>query len=375
MLPQNSPQNDSKLLLAVAGVVVAGAVAVALVAGLTVEGDRESASVADERQMSRQSDAGARTIARKPVQPQIELASLESGTVESDLATVIEPEPPAFEIDPDVDPWREGSRAYHERDYVRAAAYFGADAEARPDRAYTHYMLGLASWKSGDLDRALEAMERSVSINDGSIRSFINLSRIRNARGEHEDARAAAEQALAIDPENTTALYQLARSEYNLGKIDEATTTLEACIGLDQAAAEAHNLLGLVRLQRGENADALVSFETAAELKPDVAYIQNNLGMAFEQSGRLEDAAIALRRAIEIDAGHQAASVSLARIEQRLPIETGEPTTAIELADAGQAPTVVAAVEGTAPPAIDEPNEERNSIDAGDRESGGGSSD
>ena len=52
MPPKNSPQNDSKLLLAVAGVVVAGAVAVALVAGLTVEGDRESTSVTEKRQAS-----------------------------------------------------------------------------------------------------------------------------------------------------------------------------------------------------------------------------------------------------------------------------------------------------------------------------------
>jgi tetratricopeptide (TPR) repeat protein len=258
---------------------------------------------------------------------------LESSPVEPGT---VEPEPQAFEIDPEVDAWREGNRAYHERDYVRAAAYFAADAEARPDRAYTHYMLGLASWKSGNLDAALEAMERSVGINAGSIRSYINLSRIHNARGEPEKARAAAELALAIDPENATALYQLGRSQYNLGRIDEAAETLALCIGFDQAAAEAHNLLGLVRLQGDENAEALVSFEAAAALKPDVAYIQNNLGLALEQSGRLDEAAIALRRAIEIDANHQAATVSLARIEQRLPTETPDEASTIELADAGQ---------------------------------------
>jgi len=373
MPPKNNPQSDTKLLLAVAGVVVAGAIGVAIVAGLTVEGDRESTSVAEKRQVSQTS---TRTIAqREQVQPNIKLASFESRPIETDLAPVLEAEPPAFEIAPDADTWREGSRAYHERDYVRAAAYFGADAEARPDRAYTHYMLGLALWKSGELDRALEAMERSVTINDGSIRSFINLSRIQNARGEHEGARSAAERALTIDPENATALYQLARSQYNLGRIDEAAATLASCIGFDQAAAEAHNLRGLVRLQSGDDSEALVSFETAAALKPDVAYIQNNLGMALEQNGHLEEAAIALRRAIEIDAHHQAATVSLARIEQRLPAETGDDASAIELADAGQSETVVTVAEGPMSPKANEPSEEPESTDEGDLQSGGESSD
>ena len=334
MPPQTQPQSDTKLLLAVAGVVVAGAVGVALVAGLTVEGDQATTSAVEQRQAS---PTISRTVVqRRPIQPRIELASLESMPVGPELAPAIEPDPPAFEIDPDADPWREGNRAFHERDYVRAAAYFGIDAEARPDRAYTHYMLGLALWKSDDLDGALEAMERSAEINDASIRTFINLSRIHNAREEHEGAQSAAERALVIDAENATALYQLARSQYNLGRIDEATATLESCIGFDQAAAEAHNLLGLVRLQSGEDFDALAAFEAAAILKPDVAYIQNNLGLALERSGRFEEAATALRRAVEIDANHQAATVSLARIEQRLPVETGDEGSVVELAEAGQ---------------------------------------
>jgi len=334
MTPQSKPKSDTKLLLAVAGVVVAGAIGVALVAGLTVESDRAATSAVERKQAK---SVSPRTTARRePFQPKIELASLESAPAVSEIAPAIEPVPPAFEIDPEADPWREGNRAYHESDYGHAAAYFRADADARPDRAYTRYMLGLALWKSGELDEALQAMERSVEINDASIRTFVNLSRIQNARGEFEGARSAAERALALDGESATALYLLARSQYNLGRIDEAIATLEACIGFDQAAAEAHNLLGLVGLQKGEGPAALAAFETAAALKPDVAYIQNNLGLALEKSGRLEDAAIALRRAVEIDATHQAATVSLARIEQRLPVGVGGESSAVELAEAGQ---------------------------------------
>jgi tetratricopeptide (TPR) repeat protein len=347
MAPKKNPHSDTKLLLAVAGVVVAGAVGVALVAGLTVQRDPSASRAVKDRQAS---PAIGRTIAESErEQPTVQAALLDSTRLDVPPAPAIELVPVAFEIAPDVDPWREGSRAYHQRDYARAAAYFRADAEARPDRAYTHYMLGLALWKSGELDGAFDAMERSATVNDQSIRTFINLSRIQNARGEYEGAQSAAERALGIDAENPTALYQLARSQYNLGRVDEATATLESAIDLDQAAAEAHNLLGLVRLRTGDETDALRSFEVAAALKPEVAYIQNNLGLAFEQSGRFDDAAIALRRAIEIDGNHQAAAVSLARIESRLPLETSEEVAAVELAEARSSDPPVTEVVG--PPA------------------------
>jgi tetratricopeptide (TPR) repeat protein len=380
MPPKNSPQNDSKLLLAVAGMVVAGAVGVALVAGLTVQPDQAPPETAKDRVTS---PAKKRTIAERDwAQPSVSLEStskpvpaMETRPLDEDVARTVESITEAFVIDPEADPWSEGSRAYHERDYVRAAAYFRADAEARPDRAYTHYMLGLALWKSGELDGALEAMERSAAVNDQSIKTFINLARIHNARGEFDGARVASERALTIDGENPTALYQLARSQYNLGRADEAIATLESCIELDQAAAEAHNLLGLVHLQRGDDSGALRSFETAAALKPEVAYIQNNLGLALEQSGRLEEAVMALRRAVEIDENHQAATVSLARIEARLPLETVDGAPAVELAEARPGEAVMPEVDGPQPAPVDESNEETSSAGKDDSQTGGESSD
>jgi len=346
--------------------VVAGAVGVALVAGLTVQPDQAPSQAVKERVAS---PIKERTIAEPVSLESIARPSpaLESTPLDADVARAFEPVPAAFVIDPEADSWREGSRAYHERDYARAAAYFRADAEARPDRAYTQYMLGLALWKSGELDGALEAMERSATVNDQSIKTFINLARIHHARGEYEGARSAAERALTIDAENSTALYQLARSQYNLGRADEAIATLESCIELDQAAAEAHNLLGLVRLQKGDDSEALRSFETAAALTPEVAYIQNNLGLALEQSGRLDEAVMALRRAIEIDENHRAATVSLARIEARLPLETVDEAAAVELAEARP--------DGPQPAPVDESNEETGSTGKDDSQTGGESSD
>jgi hypothetical protein len=258
MAPQNSPRTDTKLLLSVAGVVVAGAIGIALVAGLAVR--REASPV--ERAAPRAARAST------PLTPRVAAPAGAPTIDEVAFATPADTAAPAeipagdggsgaIEIDPQADPWREGNRAYHTHEYALAAAYFEADAVARPERAYTAYMLALARWKAADLDGAVEAMERSAALNARSVRTFVNLSRIHNARGDYESARQAAEQALTIQPDHAVAQYQLGRSLYNLGRVEEAVEALETCLTLDPAEADAHNLLGLIRLQRGDDVQAL----------------------------------------------------------------------------------------------------------------------
>jgi len=347
MPPKNHGPSDAKLLLAVAAVVVAGAVGIALVAGLTAqrEATESERSVRSETLRRPARSVAAASPAETTAEPAV-VEKIAGLTIEDDLSAptvnatgAVAPSATLIEIDPDADFWREGNRAFHRRAYDEAVAWFLADTEVRPERAYTHYMLGLAAWKAGQLDAAVEAMERSAGLNDRSIRTFINLSRIRNDRGEFDGAFEAAERALLLDGENTTSLFQKARSLYNLGRFEEAVICLESCILLDADAGQAHNLLGLIRLRGGDEVAALASFETAAELEPEVAYVLNNLGLALEQSGRLVEAAVAFRRAVEVDSGHEAADLSLARVEALIPAGLRTETSPVELAEATGAKT------------------------------------
>ncbi len=344
MTPRSENRSDTKLLLLVAAAVATGAIGIALVAGLTVQRDSaDTAKTPPAPERAPIERPAARTIVETTAQP-ASLVELADSTIPGERAAPVQAEsetdtPPEFEIDLDADPWREGNRAYHNRQYAEALAYLRADAAARPERAYTHYMLGLALWKSGELDQAVAAMQRSAEINDASIRTFVNLSRIQNARGEYGEALAAAERALLLDADSATAVYQKARSLYNLGRIEEARAELASCIELDHDAAQAHNLLGLIRLQQGDDTEALAAFEIAARLEPAVSYIHNNLGLALERSGRLSEAVAAFRRAVEIDPEHEAAALSLARVESLVPAETaaGEE---LELATSASEPSV-----------------------------------
>lgn len=305
-LYQDEGKSHARLLLAVAGLVVAGAALVALLAGS-------------------RTDQGAGQASRSD--PVAEPASYDKSpqAIEPTIPATATPAEPGFQVDPAEDFVARAQELYQARDYDGAAAYLTVEIGARPQRAWTHYMLGLALWKSGRLDEAASVMQESAKLDPGSIKTWLNLSRIQNDRGEPAAALEAAGSVLAIDPQAPSALYLQGRSLRNLGRIDEACASLAKCIELDPDHGHARNLLGLTLLEQGRAAEAVPLLERAASLAPEVAYIQNNLGMALELVGRGPEAVAAYRRAVEIEAEGKAAT-NLARLEPTLghPVEPPE---------------------------------------------------
>jgi Flp pilus assembly protein TadD len=337
-------RGDGKLLAIVAGCVVAGAAAIALLAGLASSGEVEQAAPAVAQSPRRAAPVAevvpAVRVTEAPA-PMVETASIvEIAEPETSAATV---EPATVEIDPGADFIAEGTSAWHKSEFERAAAYFGAEVAQRPERSWTQYMLGLSLWKSGDAAAAEPAMQRALELNPSSVKAAVNLARIRNDLGSFESALAAADAAVVADGSAAQAQFLRARSLYNLGRIDEAVEAVEASLALDDTNGHAHNLLGLIRLEADDETRALGSLELAAELSPEAPYVHNNLGMALERSGRMAEAVVAYRAAVELDTEHPRATLNLARVEPLAPARedsTGE-------SDA------LLAEDGTEPPIVD----------------------
>jgi tetratricopeptide (TPR) repeat protein len=334
MTPQNTHKDDWKLLLAIGGFVIVGAAAIAVVAGLGAD---------EEARKSRQSTAPSARVVEPSgrtatVQATAQPASLEKiggSTVGPEVLSAIENEDlpaaeEAYPVDLEADLAAVGAAAFACGEYEKAAAYWKADAERRPERAYSHYMLGLAQWKAGRLDEAAESLRVSGELNPKSIRTFVNLSRVLNARGEYDAALEAAEAARKIDPEHPQALYLQARSLYNLQRQDDAVVALEQALAFDSEYGHAYNLLGLIRIQQGRAAEAVDSLRLAATHEPGVAFVHANLGRALELNGSTVEAADAFRAALALDAEQATAIVGLARVESAVPEEqpASEPTEA-----------------------------------------------
>jgi tetratricopeptide (TPR) repeat protein len=326
MTSQTPHTGDGKLLLAIGGFVIVGAAAIALLAGLGIERDGDTITPAARpgREAATRIDRGG---ARAPALPAAtdaadgnvvpaSMQKIPGSTIGPEIAAAIDAEPvESYPVDPDADPAAVGGAAYAARDFDKAAAYWAADVERRPERSYSHYMLGLSLWKSGRLDEAAAALQRAAELNDGSIRTFLNLSRVLNAAGSFEAALEAAEAARAIDPQHPQALYLQARSLNNLGRTDDAVAALEQALIFDAEYGHALNLLGLIRIHQGRPESAVESLLLAAKCEPDVAFVHANLGRALELSGRPAEAGQAYRAALELDPEQKTAGAGWARVE------------------------------------------------------------
>jgi tetratricopeptide (TPR) repeat protein len=294
-------KEDWKLLLIIGGSLVAVVVTIATLARLGSDWEAKEA----------QKEA-------LPEPPVIEESASVEEPVIAPAVQVVEIEPDeeqGFMVDPDADFVALGRSAYDNREWEIAAAYWRAEADARPEGAYGHYMLGLSYWKAGELDEAAIALRRAGELNGESIKTFINLSRVLNERGDFEQALEAADQARLIDPEAPTALYLRARSLRNLERIDDAVVALEQALAFDPEYGHAWNLLGLIDIHRGRNSEAVASLSRAVAHEPDIAYIHGNLGRALELSGSYAEAARSFRAALELDPEHPSAGICLARVE------------------------------------------------------------
>jgi len=339
MSPAEREKNDRKLLMSVAALVAGGALVIVVLANLardSAEVDPAATVAKSERIASTARSAAVPAAFERKVEPV------------APVPTAVVPEP-LFDIDPDEDFVARGLESYEEREFDRAAAYFLAEADARPQRAWTHYMIGLSLWKAGRADEAVVAMEEAARLDPDAVRTFVNLSRIHNDRGEFDEALEAARAGLEIDTDDPSASFLEGRSLMNLGRLDEAVDSLERSLAIDPDNGYAQNMLGLVFIEQGLPSYAVAPLRRASELVPDVAYVHNNLGMALERSGERYEAVAAYRRAVECDAGYARGAANLARLEPALgplPIEDPEEfVAALDLPDVVEAVVISETVD------------------------------
>ncbi|HEX6853501.1 MAG TPA: tetratricopeptide repeat protein [Candidatus Polarisedimenticolaceae bacterium] len=222
--------------------------------------------------------------------------------------------------------WREGVALFEAKDYAEAAERLSVASLGRGQDPYAHYLLGLARWKSGDLEGAEGALATSVGLDATRVKTHVNLARVRMDLGRHADALEAAESALAIETGFVPALHQKGRALFALGKHDEGIESLRAAHELAPSDGQVANTYGWMLLQSGRPGESVAPLEKAREQLPSVAYVRNNLGVAYERTSRLGEALAEYRAAVEAGDPDGKARASVTRLEpvvERVVIASG----------------------------------------------------
>lgn len=225
-------------------------------------------------------------------------------------------------------------RSYHEGRYDEAVRMFSAYVEQHPDNPWGNYMIGLSAWKSGQLEKAEEALEETVRKDSSHVKGWTNLARVRLEDGRPDDARTAVERALELDPNGGDPYRVLGRVAQEQGRLDEAKKAYRTALVRDPGDAWSMNNLALIHIHRGDYEAAVAPLAKAVRTRDDVAVFHNNLGTALEKVGRFSEAARAYRKADEVGGGYAKAKTSLARVETLREPPGLDPTSLEELAQA-----------------------------------------
>lgn len=163
--------------------------------------------------------------------------------------------------------------------------------------ADAHHLLGLSYSLAGQSDKALEQLDRALTLNPNYIEALIHRSLVLNELGREEEANASLRRARQVGAEKRAGFpshlaAKLANQHAALGEaylesggLNEAIAQYEAALALSPAFHDLRYKLGRLLLEAGRALDAHEHFQTIVRERPAYLDAAAMLGLASYLSG------------------------------------------------------------------------------------------
>lgn len=142
----------------------------------------------------------------------------------------------------------------------------------------------------GNLERAIDAFERSVCLSSHNAEALNNLGLALTENGRLSDAIKQLKQATIIAPKMQEAHFNLARCYQKLENYDQAIPSYCKAIELKPDYAEAFLNLGNIFSQIGKLEDSIRSYQSALAIRPSFLLARLNLSATLNKLGKTDEA-------------------------------------------------------------------------------------
>jgi tetratricopeptide (TPR) repeat protein len=179
-----------------------------------------------------------------------------------------------------------GHLAQETEDFDRAIICYRRVASAQPDDWSIWNNLGNALSGAGQLEEAIEALERSVRLAPDAAPIRVNLGNALLEAGRIDEAEAVFKQVaadFADDPNPLLALFNMYR---NLGREDEAFAAIREAARRAPDSAPIQSDLGQEGAKRNDYAVAESAFEAALAIEPSLGPAFVGLAAVYERMNR-----------------------------------------------------------------------------------------
>jgi tetratricopeptide (TPR) repeat protein len=163
----------------------------------------------------------------------------------------------------------------------------------------------------GDLDLAARDFRQAAALDPTATRPLEELGDVLYQRQRYERAAEAYERYVRLDDRSPRVTYKLALARYRGGDIDGTMATLNEAIRLDDRMADAYYLLGICLRERGRTAPALAAFEKAVALSPGLIPAREELADLYAAAGRPGDELEQLQVLAGLDGAHVERQVAI----------------------------------------------------------------
>ena len=188
----------------------------------------------------------------------------------------------------------------------------------RPDYAEACYNMGNTLHDQGKLDEAIEAYEKALSLKPVYAEVYNNIGITLQEQGKLDEAMEAYEKALSLKPDYAEAYNNIGITLQEQGKPEKAIKAYEKALSIKPDYAEAYNNMGNTLQEQGKLDEAIEAFEKALSLKPDYAEAYNNIGITLQKQGKLGEAIEAYKKVLSIKPDYAEAIVNASSLRNQI---------------------------------------------------------
>ena len=167
-------------------------------------------------------------------------------------------------------------------------AYSGAIA-LHPDSMLAHLRRGQTYQRRGDrgdLEAAARDFRKAAALDSTATRPLEALGDVLYQLQRYDRAADAYETYLRLDDRSARVTYRLALTRYRQGDVDAAVAALGDAVRLDDRMADAHYLLGMCLRERHRIPDAVRAFEKTVALEPGMLAAREELADLYRALDR-----------------------------------------------------------------------------------------
>ena len=161
-------------------------------------------------------------------------------------------------------------KCYQAERYIDAEKLSLSITKEFPKHPFAWKVLGIVLKKTGRINEALIANQKSVELEPRNMETNYNLGNTLQELGRLEEAEACYRQTISIKPDYAEAYNNLGVTLQRIGRLEEAEACYRQTISIKPDYAEAYNNLGVTLQRIGRLEEAMNTFIKIIELKPNL---------------------------------------------------------------------------------------------------------